>query len=160
VSDWQVRAAAPGDRVALQRIFREASLSNHSDRANLLAHPQALLLGPVDADRTRVAFAPGGTVVGFATIVPGHHSDADGWDPTGRSLELEDLFVDPDRMRQGVGRTLVDDAVASARAGGFTRIEVTANPHALTFYRAVGFVRGADADTAFGPAPRLHRDLS
>jgi ribosomal protein S18 acetylase RimI-like enzyme len=150
VTTWQVRAAVPDDRGALQRIFREASLSNTGDRANLLAHPEALLLGDVDvaAGRTRVAVAPDGTPVGFSSVTPADDV-----------LELDDLFVSPERMRQGVGRTLVDDLVVVARAAGFARIEVTANPQALDFYRNVGFLRNGDAATPFGPAPRMHRDL-
>jgi len=34
-------------------------------------------------------------------------------------------------------------------------IEVTANPHAMAFYRSVGFVDDGVAETQFGPAPRM-----
>jgi hypothetical protein len=35
---------------------------------------------------------------------------------------------------------------------------VTANPRALDFYAAVGFVACGTASTRFGPAPRLRRE--
>jgi hypothetical protein len=34
-------------------------------------------------------------------------------------------------------------------------LEVTANPHALGFYRAAGFVERSVAETDFGAAPRM-----
>ena len=70
-------------------------------------------------------------------------------------LELEDLFVDPDWMRRGIGRTLLADQVALAESQGIARIEVTANPHADAFYRSVGFVHVGETETQFGPAARM-----
>jgi hypothetical protein len=35
------------------------------------------------------------------------------------------------------------------------RIEVVANPQAVAFYEAVGFVEDGEAQTRFGPAPRM-----
>jgi GNAT superfamily N-acetyltransferase len=69
-------------------------------------------------------------------------------------MELDDLFVDPNWMRQGAGRALVLDLVAAARNHGARRVEVTANEHALAFYK-IGFVSGNDVWTRFGPAPRM-----
>lgn len=112
-----------------------------------MAHPE--LVGPSDAAvaerRTRVAVAADGTILGFATA----RRLANGM------LELEDLFVDPDWMRQGIGRLLVQDVVALASREGIDRVEVTANPHADAFYRSVGFVYVGETDTEFGPAARM-----
>jgi GNAT superfamily N-acetyltransferase len=44
----------------------------------------------------------------------------------GQVLELEDLFVDPDWMRCGIGRRLVRDIVAIAERRRVPRVEVTA----------------------------------
>jgi GNAT superfamily N-acetyltransferase len=77
----------------------------------------------------------------------------------GQASELEDLFVDPDWMQRGVGRELVLDAVAIARAKGVPRIEVTANGHALAFYEKVGFVLDGVVETRFGPGSRMHLDV-
>ena len=79
-----------------------------------------------------------GRIVGFATLV---------------GSELEDLFVDPDWMRQGIATALVQDAAATV-----PRIEVTANAHALAFYESVGFVRDGVAETTGGRAHRMHLD--
>ena len=144
-----VRAAVAGDVAALRGVFRRASLDNAGDREVLLAHPEVLVWADeaIAGGRVRVAVQDG-TVVGFATTVP-----VDG------GLELEDLFVEPDRMRRGVGRRLVQDLLDSVRADGVEHVWVTANPHAMAFYTAVGFVPDGTAPTRFGPAPRLRLDV-
>jgi GNAT superfamily N-acetyltransferase len=151
VEALSVRDAVPADRDAVQRLFRRASLSNDGDRDNLLAHPDALVFSDtaIIEQRTRVATDVDGVVIGFATS-----ADVAG------GLELEDLFVDPDRMRRGVARALVLDIVQRARRAGIARIEVTANRHALAFYDAVGFVHDHDVETRFGPAPRMFLEIS
>ena len=71
-------------------------------------------------------------------------------------LELEDLFVDPDWMRRGVGRHLVRDVVALAGQDHVDLAEVTANPNAPSFYEKVGFVHDGNVDTRFGLGARMH----
>ena len=145
-----VRTAGAADLDALRAVFRRASLSNAGDREVLLAHPDVLVWPDTIAEgRTRVAIEDDGAVAGFASTVV-----VDG------VLELEDLFVDPDRMRRGVARRLVDDVLATARSQGFSQLEVEANPHAMAFYTAVGFVPYATAQTRFGPAERLRLPAS
>src|SRR5689334_3687801 len=119
-----VRPAELADLDAIQEVFREASLSNAGDRAALLVHPEVLLFVPdsVIEGRTRVAVDAEGTVVGFATVAL-----EDGM------LELEDLFVDPRWMRQGIGRQLIEDVLDLARRLAARSIHVTGNPHAAEF---------------------------
>jgi len=143
--DLLIRVAALDDMPALRDLFRRSSLSNAGDRDVLLAHPEALQFSAlaVDEGRTRVAVTED-RLVGFATLL---------------GSELEDLFVDPDWMRRGIGRTLVLDAIVTARAQGLKRIEVTANDHALAFYRRMGFVLDGTVETDFGPGSRMHVDF-
>ena len=145
-----IRAAGPDDMAALRDVFRRSSLSNDDDRMNLLAHPEVLELSDegVTDGRMRVAEADG-RVIGFAT-----------WLGTGDVTEIEDLFVDPDSMRRGVGRALVQDLVGLARQRGVRRVEVTGNPHARAFYEAVGFTVDHEVDTLLGPGLRMHLDLA
>jgi ribosomal protein S18 acetylase RimI-like enzyme len=72
---------------------------------------------------------------------------------------MEDLFVDPDWMRRGIGRRLVRDIVDSAREKGFDRLEVTANPHAQSFYEGTGFTTDDEVQTTFYPGQRMHTNL-
>ena len=146
-----VRDAVAADVDAIRAVFRRASLSNADDRAALLADPETLVwdAAVMTAGRTRVAVEDGGAIVGFATAVP-----VDG------ALELEDLFVEPTRMRQGVARRLVEDMLAHAVTSGVSTVHVSANPHAMAFYTAVGFRPDGTAQTRFGPVPRLRLDVA
>jgi GNAT superfamily N-acetyltransferase len=145
MTTFVIRDATLADMPVLADLFRRSSLTNDRDRANLLAHPEVLELpdAAVTEGRTRAATSAN-VIVGFAS-----------WLGSGTVLELEDLFVDPDWMRQGIGRALVRDLVEMARRRGTRRIEVTANPDALAFYQSVGFVAAGEAHTEFGPAPRM-----
>jgi GNAT superfamily N-acetyltransferase len=145
-----IRDAMPADLAALRDVYRRASLSNEGDRETLLANPDALEFPGLGGDdrRTRVATADG-RIAGFATSVP-----------AGDVVELDDLFVDPGRMRLGAGRALVLDAVAIARELGAGRVEVTANPHALVFYGKAGFIADHEVQTRFGPGLRMHIDVT
>ena len=145
MAQLMIRLAAPNDLEALRDIYRRSLLSNEGDRASLLAHPQALVWSElaISEGRTRVA-VDDGRIVGFASL-PGP--------------ELEDLFVDPDWMRRGIGRALVAEVIAIATGQGLERLEVIANPHALTFYESVGFGVDGTFETEFGPGYRIHIDV-
>jgi GNAT superfamily N-acetyltransferase len=150
-TDSMIRLGTPADLAALTEIYRRASLSNPGDRDRLLAHPEYLALEPdgLTEGRTHVA-EEGGSVVGFAT-----------WAETdGGSLELEDLFVDPQWMRRGIATALVDRIADVLRSRGADTLEVTASPDALGFYRSVGFIDVGVAQTSFGSVPLLRLKLS
>jgi GNAT superfamily N-acetyltransferase len=140
-----IRLGVPADLPAAADVYRSASLSNAGDRDNLLAHPEHLVLGPegLAEGRTYVAEIEG-VLVGFAT-----------WLEADDIFELEDLFVDPGWMRRGIAAALVNRIVRVLRARGVERLEVTANPHAVGFYRAAGFIDCGVADTDLGVAPRM-----
>lgn len=142
-----IRLGTSADLAAAMGVYRRASLSNAGDRDNLLAHPAYLILGPegLAEGRTYIYVADeDGTVAGFAT-----------WAGTDGAMELEDLFVDPGYMRRGIATALVSRIVEVVRARGAERLEVTANPHALGFYRAAGFTDCGVRETALGTAPRM-----
>ena len=145
-----IRLGTSADLAAATSVYRRASLSNAGDRDNLLAHPEYLILGPAGLaeGRTHVA-EEDGSLVGFAT-----------WIETVGAIELEDLFVDPGYMRRGIAVALINRIVEVLRARGVERLEVTANPDALEFYRAVGFIDCGVAETEFGTAPRMELAIS
>jgi GNAT superfamily N-acetyltransferase len=140
-----IRLGTLADLAAAASVYRRASLSDESYRDNLLAHPEYLILGPegLAEGRTHVA-EEDGSIVGFATW-----AEADG------TVELEDLFVDPGYMRRGIATALVGRIAEVLRARGVERLEVTANPDALGFYRAAGFIDCGVTETDFGAAPRM-----
>jgi ribosomal protein S18 acetylase RimI-like enzyme len=148
--ELNVRRAVPADLARVSDIFREASLSNEGDRPLLAAHPEFLVFEPaaIEEGRTLVAVAHG-EVRGFVTT----HVDGDVW-------EVVDLFVDPAWMRRGIATRLMADAAAAARSGGATRIEVTANGHALDFYKSAGFVLGHEIELEYGHGYRMQLAVS
>jgi GNAT superfamily N-acetyltransferase len=148
---FAIRTAVAADLPALREIYRTASLSNVDDAPLLLARPEFLVFdgAGVPAGRT-LAAETAGRVVGFATITAADDGGA----------ELEDLFVDPGWRRRGIARQLVTQVVAVAREAGQRWLWVVANPHALPFYRVVGFVDVDRVATAFGTSPRMRLDLT
>lgn len=150
-----LRTAVAADLPELRRVYRAASLSNVDDAPLLLARPEFLVFAGdgISAGRTLVAVSgddTGDHLVGFASVVAA---------PDGE-LELEDLFVDPDQHRRGIARRLLGRVADTARENGYRRLWVTGNPHALDFYRAVGFVPTGEVATALKPAPRLVLELT
>ena len=140
-----IRLGTSADLPAAAEVYRRASLSNAGDRDNLLAHPEHLILGPAGLAEGRTLVAEeDGSLVGFAT-----------WAEIAGTMELEDLFVDPGYMRRGIATALIRRTAEVLRARGAERLEVTANPHALEFYRSAGFTDCGVAATEFGSAPRM-----
>jgi GNAT superfamily N-acetyltransferase len=80
----------------------------------------------VSLDRAHVRVAHDGALLGF------HGLDGD---------ELTWLFVAPGAMGRGVGRALVRDACALARAAGIGRLRIEADPNAVGFYERMGASR-------------------
>jgi GNAT superfamily N-acetyltransferase len=133
-----IRSAVVDDVDTLRDVFRRASLTFEGDRDLIATHPEWLVRDDEMLPFASVAVVDG-RVVGFASARPVEDF-----------LEIEDLFTDPDWMRQGVASALIEDI---ARRG--VRVEVTANPHAMGFYESVGF-----ANTQGGPAPRMYLDVT
>jgi GNAT superfamily N-acetyltransferase len=145
-----IRDAESPDQAALSDLHRRASWIWADDRPALEAHPDAIGvgLGPITEGRVRIAAGHGGELLGFATVV--HRAGV---------CELDDLFVEPEAMRRGVGSALVEDAATRAVARGCGRMSVIAHPRNFPFYERVGFVPGEPAQTRFGPAVRMWRAL-
>ena len=141
-----IRSARSEERRELEELQRRSSMHQPMYREQLAAHPDAIDLPPdqIAAGLVRVAELRG-AIVGFSALL----------EPVSGACDLDALFVEPEQMRSGIGRQLVDDAAAIARRHGAVRIEVVANPQALAFYEAVGFRAVGEAMTRFGPAPRM-----
>jgi GNAT superfamily N-acetyltransferase len=146
-----IRTARPDERDALEALQLRASSASGTYAAQLRDHPDAIEipLAQLEAGLVRVADQDG-CVAGFAVLLPA----ADG------GCELDGIFVEPDRMGAGIGRLLIDDAVAIARERGARRIDVVANPDAVGFYERLGFEGGEDVPTRFGPARRMRLRVS
>ena len=145
-----IRDAELHEIAALEALQMRASLVAPDYREDLAAHPEAIDLPETDVrdHRVRVAVVDS-RVAGFSVVTP----------IRGSTCELDGLFVEPDLMRTGVGRALIDDVVTRLRSKDVVRLDVVANPTAVGFYSKLGFVRGDDAMTQFGPAFWMTLDL-
>jgi GNAT superfamily N-acetyltransferase len=149
--DWTIRDAAPVEAPELAALQRRAAAVHESDRALLEAEP-GLIQPPhraIAEGRLRVAVDPSGRILGFCSVAP----------RAAGIIEVDDLFVDPSVMRQGVGRALLGDAIRRAAACGARAIEVTVNPNVTDFYGRLGFLAAGGARTRFGPAPRMRLEI-
>jgi GNAT superfamily N-acetyltransferase len=146
-----IETASAADSDELADLHRRSSLVHEETREILLVRPDLFGVSPaaLEAGHVRVVRRDG-RILGFATLLPAANG-------TG---ELEDMFVDPEYMRRGIGRALIDDVMARARTQGMRRIEVDANPGALAFYEAVGFTMMGRKQMEFGFAWRLWLDAS
>ena len=145
----RIRTATSADYDALTDLHWRSSIVNERDREWMLANRDIAVFEGRGLDEGHVRVAEiAGRIVGFVTALP----EAD-------LLELDDLFVDPDWMRRGIATVLIDDVRRRAREMGITRVEVTANDHAMAFYESAGFVRIGTDETGFRPAPRMRVDL-
>jgi len=141
-----IRPALAAERRALEELQFRASIHSTRYADVLRANPDAIEISPWQFEQGLVRVAEDGdVVVGFAVLLP----------PVEGACELDAIFVEPDRMRTGLGRLLIDDAVASARGWRATRIEVVANPDAFDFYERVGFAGNEIVTTRFGPGRRM-----
>lgn len=126
-----IRAARTEEADALSELALRSKGHWGYDAAFLESCRAELTVSAEDIARGGTAVAErDGLLLGFVTVT--------GTPPTG---ELAMLFVEPRAIGQGIGRALFAHAAATARAAGFERLELDADPHAEPFYRAMGCER-------------------
>lgn len=114
-----------------------------------------------DETRTQVAQVAG-RIVGYAAVGASRDTDA-----TPAVGELAALYVDPSAQGAGLGTTLLHDAVARLRAGGFTAATLWVfeqNGLGRAFYERHGWSpdpggAGREGADWHGPALRFRREL-
>ena len=146
-----IRDARPAEAAALASLQRRSSDMWEDSRALLAAHPEVIESphGAIAEGRVRVAVAASGRRLGFSVVLAAECG----------TVELDDLFVEPDAMGRGVGRLLIADVVSRAAAAQATSIDVTANPNAHGSYERLGFRVTGDVATLFGRGVRMRLDL-
>jgi GNAT superfamily N-acetyltransferase len=89
-------------------------------------------------DGTVLVAELGGEVVAVCQLLVFRHLQTRG----GLCAEIESVHVHPEQRGQGIGTSLVREAVARARACGCYRVQLTSNmarPDAHRFYARLGF---------------------
>jgi GNAT superfamily N-acetyltransferase len=143
----RIRLASKDERGQLEDLQRRASLALDDYREALVANPDAIQLPAEQIALGEVLVADiEGVIAGFAVIL----------DRTDRA-ELDGLFVEPARWRQGIGNALVNAAIHLARDRGLSLVTVVASPTAWQFYEQCGFTVEGEEQTRFGPALRMSR---
>ena len=145
-----VRPAREDEQKSLEALQLRASLMNEGDRAFLLANPDVINL-PLQQIQDGLVFVAEltGTVVGYVSLRV----------YAKRKMELEGLFTEPDQWRQGIGRRLVLHAMEASRSQGARTMIVFANPHALGFYRRMGFIKEGEVTVESQTAMVMSMDL-
>lgn len=125
----RLRKARRGEASALSALCRRSKAHWGYDAAFMRASRASLTVSPADIARGAVMVAEdhGGRPLGVYRL-----------DRSGRNVELGLLFVDPARVGQSVGHKLMDHAIAASRRRGFVAMEILADPHAGSFYEAIG----------------------
>ena len=139
-TQMRIRPAKDGELERLQAIAIAAKCH--------WGYPPAMVQGWADVDLTPAALSArrvfvadvGDQAVGWASLIQ-----------RGELCVLDDLWVDPDWMGQGIGTDLFAHALDQARATGASRMEWEAEPNASGFYAKVGgrYLRDSEP-TAFG----------
>lgn len=73
-------------------------------------------------------------LIGFARATSDNTFNATIWD----------VVVHPEFQRQGLGKVLINEIVKELRCSGINTITLFADPHVLSFYKALGFVSDPD----------------
>jgi GNAT superfamily N-acetyltransferase len=144
-TDFTIRQAAPEDAAAVSALLGELGYEVSAEATA----KRLRQLASSDSDAVYVYLATGSTVpLGVIAMhwTPMLHLDA----PAAR---ITALVVSEKARREGVGRRLIDHAVAAARAAGCGSVELTTalrRAGAHTFYRDIGFSE---------KSRHFHRDL-
>ena len=146
-----VRDAHPDEARALSQLALRSKAHWGYDAAFLAACEPALTL-------TAEQIAGGDAVVRVAEDEQGTRLGLCSLLLTTDPVELDLLYVDPRAIGSGVGRALLDDALAQAAARGIVELRIEADPNAEPFYRSRGAVRiGERVSAATGRALPLLR---
>jgi len=128
-----IRDAAPADCDALSSLAFVSKAHWGYDDAFMDACRAELTITRADLETARVRVAVDTRVDGFHGV---------------RNGELVWMFVAPDAIGRGIGRTLLLDACAVARAAGNEVLRIEADPHAAAFYEHLGARRVGEVASA------------
>lgn len=136
----KIREAQAEDANALTKLAHAAKQSWGYPEELMQAWSAALTFDAAVLSAMHVGVAEGDAgILGFYALMG-----------SGHSVQLEHLWVWPDQMGKGVGRSLVDHALAAAARRGAEVLVIESDPNAEAFYRRLGAVR---VGTIPAPAP-------
>ena len=123
-----IRDARPQELPNLSDLCLRSKAVWGYDRAFIEACREELTFRREELDTTYLAVADGDS--GVAGVVQVRVNDG--------QAELLKLFVEPAKIKSGIGRQLFNWAVAKAKLSGAGRLIIESDPDAAAFYRRMG----------------------
>ncbi|MEP6786010.1 MAG: GNAT family N-acetyltransferase [Sphingomonadales bacterium] len=147
------RIATADDIPAIRDLMARAIAANQRsflDEAQIRASNAVMGLDTqLIADGTYFVICDGDVIVGSggwsarATLYGGDHStslrDPKLLDPASDAARVRAMYTDPDYVRRGLGRLILDLCESAARAAGFKRAEMMATLSGEPLYGACGY---------------------
>jgi len=126
-----IRLARTDEASALTELCVRSKASWGYDEAFMALVRVVLVVIPeqIAAGDVWVGTAADGSVTGMVALGPSSELD---------TIDLDKLFVEPRRIRTGVGRALLAYAIGEARRRGGKRLTILADPYAAGFYERNG----------------------
>ncbi|MGI9417561.1 MAG: GNAT family N-acetyltransferase [Geminicoccaceae bacterium] len=125
-----IRRARTDEAEILTAVSMRAKRSNGYDDAFMEACRAELTVTAAGMKDGEYWIADSGSVCGWACLE----------ETDDRCGEVNAFFIDPEWQRRGVGRLLWQKVVERARILGLKTLCLDADPAAVPFYRAIGFV--------------------
>lgn len=126
----EIRRAHPTEAATLTAIAVAAKRHWHYAEALMRLWSDSLRVTPARIEQQAIYVATvDDEVIGFYALIPTTAPEV---------YELDDLWIRPDSIGQGIGRQLFAHAAAFARAQGGTTLQLVAEPNALGFYQKMG----------------------
>jgi GNAT superfamily N-acetyltransferase len=136
-----IRRARPEEADALTELALRSKAHWGYDAEFLADCREALAVSAEDVDSGHFfVLEERGRILGFAGLVP-----------LASAVELAYLFVEPDRIGEGLGRLLFEHAVTVARGLGRAALVIESDPYAEGFYLTMGAERIAEAPSPVRP---------
>ena len=155
----RLAGASVADAAALsaagQRLFAQA-YGKYSQPDDLATHVGEFFgqdVVAIELQKPDISYTlalDGDAIAGFIKIRRGAAPDAV---PAAEAIEVQQLYVDSEQQRKGIGRMLMDHAVAAARAEGCPGLWLSVwqdADWATGFYEAYGFRKAGTAEFRLG----------
>ena len=140
-----LRRAYPMDAGILSRIsFSAKAYWGYPKRWMEIWEPHFTFLPEYFEENESWAAELNNTPIAFYTL---QDKDGNAW--------LENLWVFPEYMRQGVGKQLFLHAVETACQRGYKTMQLEADPNAVGFYEKMGMCKIGERQSAIDNQPRV-----
>ncbi|HWP79425.1 MAG TPA: GNAT family N-acetyltransferase [Candidatus Acidoferrum sp.] len=144
------KTAQPQDAAELSHLTYESKKFWGYPDAYMALWTSALTITPEYIENNTVVMAvEDGEIAGYFSIVeegPQEVLEVGNYRVAG-GFYLDNLFIHPEHIRQGLGRQLLDMALEHCRRQGITLLHVHSDPNAKGFYEAMGAEHLGDVPT-------------